>query len=972
MAGAALGSAFRHLRDLLGVGTATGLLDGQLLARFSDTNDAVAFEALVARHGPMVLATCRAVLKSEHDVEDAFQTTFLVLARKAHSIRGGDTLGGWLHRVAYRAAVQASVEAKKRRRKEAEAGAMAPMSSSHPDHEFNHDVRPIVHQEIDRLPESQRLPVVLCDLEGLTYDEAADRLRWTVPTLRCRLAKARQRLKGRLTRRGFSAPALGAVLAAEGARAAVPPVLIRSTVLAATEGSASSGVVLLTHTVLSEMVMTKIKLTATAALAAVALASAGVIAAGGRRADDSKPAMKPKTQAAAAVVAKPVAEKPRETVEVKGRVVAPDGRPVAGAAVAAEYIYTEAVPRPQTTTGPDGRFSIRLPRPEGDTIPEGIMAMYPWLVASAPGYGVGWCQRALRADRPDEQVVTLVDEGPPIEGRIVDLEGRPVAGATVAAARFWYDPRGNIAIWIAKARNGSTDTFNLWQGLEDLTLAANPTASMRIPRELLVPISTTTGADGRFKLTGIGRDRIAELMIFGTGIATTRAHVFSRPEPEIRISDRRMMRREPSIVHAPKFQLALAPSVRVQGKVRDKDSGRPIAGLEIQAAVFDEQSLLPAPGISATTDAEGSYRVDGLSKAPAYRLFIKTAKGLPYTNATLQVPADSPGLEPVAFDITLKRGVLIRGKIVDKITGQPLAGSVNYYTFGSNPNLPAYAGFMESYEQYANLDEQGRYEVVALPGRGLIAVRDRTDRYRPAAGHEKFAGYDPKYKRFNTVPRELSLGDYAIVAEVVVDPKAESMTLDLQADPGKSVPIEVVGPDGAPVSDTKVKGLCELFQTSPIPEPSSNFDVLALDPSSPRRVIVMHEGRKLIGTALLKGNEIGPVTIKLEPWGSVAGRIVDDEGRPRKAMFIGSPRGSDNKHPETYDILPGSNWSNGIAVGDDGRFMVEGLVPGLKYSANARTGFEAYGDLFVDVTVAPGEAKDLGDLKVQPPKKSEE
>ena len=127
MASAGLGTAFRHLGDLFGAGTATGLDDGQLLARFSSSNDAVAFEALVIRHGPMVLATCRAVLNSEHDVEDAFQTTFLVLAKKAHSIRRGDTLAGWLHRVAYRAAVQVSVEAKKRRRKEAEARRNGPL-----------------------------------------------------------------------------------------------------------------------------------------------------------------------------------------------------------------------------------------------------------------------------------------------------------------------------------------------------------------------------------------------------------------------------------------------------------------------------------------------------------------------------------------------------------------------------------------------------------------------------------------------------------------------------------------------------------------------------------------------------------------------------------------------------------------------------------------------------------------------------
>ena len=219
---------------------------------------------------------------------------------------------------------------------------------------------------------------MLCDLEGLTYDQAADRLRLTVPTLRCRLAKARQRLKGRLARRGFAAPAVAAVVAADGAQAAVPPLLLRSTVLVATSGSASSGVALLTQTLLREMLMTKIKLTATAALAALALASAGVMASGGVRPDDPKPAMKPQAQAAGLARDKPVSNQPIETVEVKGRVVAPDGRPVAGAAVTAAYITAgRSSPWPRTTSGPDGRFSIRLPKPKGDAPAEGFYGHVP-------------------------------------------------------------------------------------------------------------------------------------------------------------------------------------------------------------------------------------------------------------------------------------------------------------------------------------------------------------------------------------------------------------------------------------------------------------------------------------------------------------------------------------------------------------------------------------------------------------------
>ena len=167
-------TALRHLRDLFNGGTAVGLSDSQLLARYAASKDGAAFAALVARHGPMVLATCRAVLRSEHDIEDAFQATFLVLARKARSVRKGEALGGWLHRVAYRIGVQANLEAQRRRRLVSEVATMDFPSAAR--HRVEPDLSAIVHEEIDRLPDRHRLPLVLCDLEGLSYEEAAARL----------------------------------------------------------------------------------------------------------------------------------------------------------------------------------------------------------------------------------------------------------------------------------------------------------------------------------------------------------------------------------------------------------------------------------------------------------------------------------------------------------------------------------------------------------------------------------------------------------------------------------------------------------------------------------------------------------------------------------------------------------------------------------------------------------------------------
>ena len=215
MATGALGTALEHLRGLFNGGTAVGQTDGQLLLRYAVSHDGPAFEALVARHGPMVLATCRAVLKHEHDVEDAFQATFLVLARKAGAIRAGDTLGGWIHQVAYRVAMQLNIELKRRHLRESEVLAMATPFVNCPEPELDSDLGSILHEEISRLPEVERVPVVLCDLEGLTYEQAAYCLNWTVPALGCRLSKARKRLRDRLTRRGVTATALGVLTAVQ-------------------------------------------------------------------------------------------------------------------------------------------------------------------------------------------------------------------------------------------------------------------------------------------------------------------------------------------------------------------------------------------------------------------------------------------------------------------------------------------------------------------------------------------------------------------------------------------------------------------------------------------------------------------------------------------------------------------------------------------------------------------------------------
>src|SRR5262249_27421955 len=212
--------------------TAKSLTDGQLLERYARQGDQAAFELLVRRHGPLVWNVCRRVLGNSHDAEDALQATWVVFVRKAASLRHRGSVAGWLYRVAYRVAVQArtSLALSRRGRGVREDRDAAPADAD----PAAGEVHAILHEELNRLPEKYRVPIVLCDLQGKTHVQAADELRWPLGTLHCRVRRGREQLKKRLTRRGLTLPAglLGAWLTQEVA-VALPALCLHATVRAA-------------------------------------------------------------------------------------------------------------------------------------------------------------------------------------------------------------------------------------------------------------------------------------------------------------------------------------------------------------------------------------------------------------------------------------------------------------------------------------------------------------------------------------------------------------------------------------------------------------------------------------------------------------------------------------------------------------------------------------------------------------------
>jgi RNA polymerase sigma factor (sigma-70 family) len=279
-----MNDVIRHFRTAVLLRDGAGLTDGQLLEYFLLRRDEPAFAALVRRHGPMVMGVCRRVLGNLHDAEDAFQATFLVLARKAASVRSREVVGHWLYRVAYRTAMKAKAVTARRRAKEQQVQDMAQTDAASDD--AWRDLLPLLDQELARLPERYRVAVVLCDLGGVTRREAARRLNLPEGTLSGRLTTARRLLAKRLARYGLavSGAAMAAALSEKTATACVTGTLTASTARAAvlmvagealTAGAVPARVLTLTEGVIKTMFLMKLR--TVVAVALVVVAGAGLV-----------------------------------------------------------------------------------------------------------------------------------------------------------------------------------------------------------------------------------------------------------------------------------------------------------------------------------------------------------------------------------------------------------------------------------------------------------------------------------------------------------------------------------------------------------------------------------------------------------------------------------------------------------------------------------------------------------------------
>jgi RNA polymerase sigma factor (sigma-70 family) len=945
MSTAQVGVILRHLRRLTSTHGDEQQPDRQLLERFARHRDDDAFAALLRRHGPMVLGVCRSVLHDLHDAEDAFQAAFLVLAQKAGSIHQHESLGSWLYRVAYHVAVKAQAGAARRRARERTT---EPPPGADPLLDLSlRELRGVLYEELGRLPEYYRAPLVLCYLEEKTLEEAARLLGWSRGAVKGRLERGRERLRSRLARRGLalSAGLTVAGLAGSSASAKVPALLANATLEAAvllTAGHRTAAAVTstavatliegATQTMFSSkrQVLTLVVLAVFGAVAGLGLLTHRALATRPPDAAQAEPPLLASGEQA------PQAEPPRaddkEIVAVQGRVLDPDGKPLPGAKL---YLNTFNPKEPtypvRATSGADGRFDFNFSRSELNR----TYTDNPVGQVAAVAEGFGFDVATVGEPGKDGELTLRLVKDVGIVGRILDQEGKAVPGAKVRVFDVLAYKGDDLGEELEDIRKGGLGTYSAkgWSG--------------PLPGQ---SATVTTGDDGRFRLTGLGRERIVHLIVEGPAIQYTRIRVMTRaaetidgPNPSRRLR-----------VYGAVFDHLAESSRPLRGVVRDKETRKPVAGVQISSYATTH---------TTQTDKDGRYELLGYAKSQEYHVTATPGAGQPYFTASARF-ADAPGFTPLDADIQLVRGIPLSGRVTDKDTGKPIRGTrVEYYAVYPNPK--AQDG---PHESTATAGADGTFALVVLPGPGVLAVTAGAvpqDKYMSAlitlqemkAFYKNWANPGGNTEDFLIVAaggnsmRGLVQENHHALVLIEPDEKADKLKRDVALQPARTLKGSVVGPDGKPVAGALVFGLTfhhfahETLKTA-------DFTVSGINPKRTRELLFTHKELGLGYHQEIRGDEAGPLAIKLQPLGSASGRLVDKDGLPVPGLVLNVNR-SRMEGPGGVQVK----------TGKDGRFLAEGLVPGQKYDLLAANRARS-GGLRQGVVVESGKDKDLGDLTI--------
>ena len=683
-----------------------------------------------------------------------------------------------------------------------------------------------------------------------------------------------------------------------------------------------------------------------------------------------------------------------------GKVVDGDGRPLVGAKV---YITPRGVmpgsPGPtdpgavRAVAAADGLFRFTA---KDLTFPslDGLPARRPGLlIAAAEGHGPDWMPTWGRAGSsfvshwdPVKGAVlalTLPRDEVPIRGRLLGPDGRPLAGASVRLIGLYVPWERDLDAHLEKERQKARSADVLMTDYD---------RSLDTPAVL--PGMTTeavTDADGRFRLGGLGRERLARLSVRGPGVADTWITVMTREAPDAHVRPRGAT--EDRVIYGAQFTLTLWRGRTVTGVARDKSSGTPLADVWVGPGLRPITALQTGEYPDAT-DAQGRFALKGLSPDLAELSYSRVLDmdrwerdqivlavpkpGRPYFLAKARVNdageavVDCP--RGIPFRLTLRDGA-----------GRPVEAEVTYSAIAPNESFSKVVEYVQAQAgsplSRAASQADGSYLGVALPGPGaVLAKAPREAGHRPAhvdpkaffaPGKADWTAHDLNNTYGNhdwlTVATfyggaMLDQHDYAAI--VLINPAEGAGPLELAATvaPDRPRQVSLHDPEGRPVVGARATGLTHRPQGHEPPLRAATFPVGGLHPDRARRITFVKEDRKLIGFLLARGDGDAPYIVRMRPWAAATGRVLDERGNPSPNATLSA----DTVREFAAHDDPGAGVFPGVTTDGDGRFRAERLVPGQSYGATLYLGIgRPSGPAFEGLLLGPGEVRDLGDLRLR-------
>lgn len=667
----------------------------------------------------------------------------------------------------------------------------------------------------------------------------------------------------------------------------------------------------------------------------------------------------------------------------EGTVLGPDGKPMQGAEVfvISDWNENTKLGPVRDVTDANGKFSFDAPdmtwhslgmtRRRGGLIVAKKDGFVPeWM--ETWGHSRGIFSTGLWGETKRQTLeLQLARDDVPVRGQLLGTDGNPLAGARVRLTHIMIPRNRDLTEFLdhwSKAHVSAT----FMTGINYKRQINKHFELMDLRSELV------TDAEGRFELSGIGRDRIAQFEVTAPSIVTTRIQVMTRESESVGILlDGFEGKGNPTqTIYGANFSAKLKPGLTVAGVVRDRETKQPIAGMWVTTGGYSPLTAPQQTDGVVVTDADGRFTIRGLDpklleyeKESTRSISAIPQPGVLYLKASTFFAKDQDTV------IETVRGIGYRLQVVDE-NGEPVRAKVEYLRIHPNSigleMIDSVGGGADGFLNHAALSDDGTYQGFVLPGPGAVVVSVPGNKYRPASvDPKKFFAPGKTWHDSSTY----TYGTHSVLATgggwtdprqyeavILVNPSPDSEPLDLTATLLRDRPrtISLVDSEGQPVFGA-IARMHERRGTSHVDETisGSSFPLEGLNVDKDQWITFLHEERKLATVVAIRGDSDAAVTVQLQPWGTVKGRIVDEKGQP---IVIS---GKSEFSTIVKNAAHGAIEYFAHTVNEDGTFEIEGFASGQTYSTNGTYGNRKNvmpDGMFKGLVLQPGEVRDLGDV----------